>query len=74
MANGQLKRMDRWVRSGSAITVLDYKSGWNERSLPDYERQMREYMSLMRSIYPKPYTVRGFLLRVDGVAHEVSFE
>ncbi len=70
-ADGQVKRMDRWVRVGSSINVLDYKSGWNAASLIVYEQQLREYVTLMQSIYPE-YTVRGYLLRVDGVAHEVS--
>ncbi len=70
-ADGQIKRMDRWVRSGSRIAVLDYKSGWDALSLPDYERQMREYVDIMRAIYPD-CTVEGYLLRVDGLAHEVN--
>ena len=69
-ADGQTKRMDRWVRAGSAISVLDYKSGWDERSLIVYEQQLREYVTLMQGIYPE-CAVSGYLLRVDGVAHEV---
>lgn len=69
-ADGQTKRMDRWVRAGSAISVLDYKSGWDDVSLMAYEQQLREYVTLMQGIYPE-CAVSGYLLRVDGVAHEV---
>lgn len=69
-ADGQTKRMDRWVRAGSVISVLDYKSGWDTVSLMAYEQQLREYVTLMQSIYPE-CAVSGYLLRVDGVAHEV---
>ncbi len=69
-ADGQIKRMDRWVRVGSTISVLDYKSGWDAVALMAYEQQLREYVTLMQDIYPE-CAVRGYLLRVDGVAHEV---
>ena len=69
-ADGQIKRMDRWVREGSTISVLDYKSGWDAVALMAYEQQLREYVTLMQDIYPE-CAVRGYLLRVDGVAHEV---
>ena len=69
-ADGQIKRVDRWVRRGSEISILDYKSGWDALSLLAYERQMRAYVSILREIYPA-CTVRAYLLRVDGVAHEV---
>ena len=69
-ADGQIKRMDRWVREGSTISVLDYKSGWDAVALMAYEQQLREYVTLMQDIYPE-CAVSGYLLRVDGVAHEV---
>ena len=69
-AQGRVKRIDRWVRHGSEIAVLDYKSGWSELDVPLYEAQLTSYMNVLRSIYPE-YNVRGYLLRVDGVALEV---
>ena len=68
---GQVKRMDRWVRHGQSITILDYKSAWSAENLVAYEAQVRGYMDLMRQIYPE-YSIYGVLLRVDGVVHRIE--
>ena len=68
---GQVKRMDRWVRCGQSITILDYKSAWSVENLAVYETQVREYMDLMKQIYPE-HSIRGVLLRVDGASHGVE--
>lgn len=70
-ADGQTKRIDRWVRKGTDISVLDYKSGWDDAVLVAYERQMREYVAILHSLYPER-AVRGYLLRVDGVMRTVN--
>ena len=70
-SEGKVKRIDRWVRHGACITVIDYKSAWADENLPAYEAQVREYLQLMRQVYPE-CTVQGLLLRVDGVAHIVT--
>ena len=68
---GQVKRMDRWVRCGQSITILDYKSAWSVENLAVYETQVREYMDLMKQIYPE-HRIQGVLLRVDGALHGVE--
>ncbi|MBS1175542.1 MAG: addA [Burkholderiaceae bacterium] len=70
-AQGQVKRMDRWVRHGQSITILDYKSAWSVENLAVYETQVREYMDLMKQVYPE-HSICGVLLRVDGVAHRIE--
>lgn len=70
-ARGQVKRMDRWVRCGQSITILDYKSAWSVENLAVYETQVREYMDLMKQIYPE-HRIQGVLLRVDGASHGVE--
>lgn len=70
-AQGQVKRIDRWVRHADCITVIDYKSAWSNENLPMYETQLRGYMDLMRQVYPE-HSIRGVLLRVDGVVHRIE--
>ena len=70
-AQGQVKRMDRWVRHGQEITILDYKSAWSAENLAMYETQVREYMDLMKQIYPE-HSIRGVLIRVDGAVHHIK--
>ena len=70
-AQGLVKRMDRWVRHGQSITILDYKSAWSTENLVAYETQVRGYMDLMKQIYPE-HSIRGVLLRVDGVVHRIE--
>ena len=70
-AQGQVKRIDRWVRHGQSITILDYKSAWSAENLVAYEMQVRGYMDLMRQIYPE-HSIHGVLLRVDGVVHRIE--
>ncbi len=58
---GALHRIDRLVVDVDMATVLDYKTG-DEKA--EYDEQVREYMEIIRSMYPGK-TVRGFLLYVD---------
>ncbi len=64
-AQGRLKRIDRWVRQGEQITVIDYKSAWNEDNLPEYQAQVREYINLLAQVYPQ-CRISGVLLRAEG--------
>lgn len=70
-ADGQVKRIDRWVRRGRHITVIDYKTGWTEHTLPAYEAQLRDYMTLMQSLCPE-HTIDAVLLRADGARHVIQ--
>ncbi|TDR29092.1 UvrD-helicase domain-containing protein [Hydromonas duriensis] len=69
-AKGMLKRIDRWVRKADKLTVMDFKSDWTEANLPEYEAQLREYMSLMAQLYPT-HKIEGVLLAPTGKQHEL---
>ena len=71
-AQGQVKRIDRWVRHVDCITIIDYKSAWSDENLPMYETQVRGYMDLMKQIYPE-HSIQGILLRVDGAVHRIEW-
>ncbi len=50
-------RPDRVVMNGSDITVIDYKFGHPSR---DYDDQVKDYMNLLRQMYPK-HNVQGYI-------------
>ena len=64
-ATGTVKRVDRWVRRGGDITVIDYKSDWREEDLPLYREQVQSYQTLLSQMYPQ-HDVSGVLIRADG--------
>ncbi|GHA77537.1 hypothetical protein GCM10009007_18050 [Formosimonas limnophila] len=64
-ATGTVKRIDRWVRRGIDITVIDYKSDWREEDLPLYREQVQSYQTLLSQMYPQ-HDVSGVLIRADG--------
>ncbi|AXF85816.1 ATP-dependent helicase/nuclease subunit A [Ephemeroptericola cinctiostellae] len=70
-ANGQVKRIDRWVRHGDRLTVMDYKSDWEADHMAEYERQLYEYMGLLAQLYPETQ-VSGLLLDASGREHVVA--
>ena len=55
-------RPDRVVMNGSDITVIDYKFGHPSRH---YYDQVKEYMNLMKQMYPK-HNVQGYIWYVMG--------
>ncbi len=58
----QVLRPDRVVMNGSDITVIDYKFGHPNRH---YYDQVKEYMNLMKQMYPK-HNVQGYIWYVMG--------
>ncbi|MBF8247330.1 MAG: DNA helicase [Bacteroidetes bacterium] len=60
-ANGKLYRMDRVIRVGDMVTVVDYKTGGENDAYAD---QVREYVRVLQGVYPTHH-VRGFLAYVD---------
>ena len=58
----QVLRPDRVVMTADSITVIDYKFGHPSRH---YYDQVREYMGLMRQMYPK-HNVQGYIWYVMG--------
>jgi ATP-dependent exoDNAse (exonuclease V) beta subunit len=65
---GGLHRVDRMIADQDDVTILDYKTGDEQET---YNEQVREYMDVVRGIYPGK-RVQGFLLYVDlNVIREV---
>ncbi len=65
---GGLHRVDRLIADQDDVTILDYKTGDVQET---YNEQVREYMEIVRGIYPEK-RVQGFLLYVDlNVIREV---
>ncbi|MGL4767135.1 MAG: UvrD-helicase domain-containing protein [Formosimonas sp.] len=64
-SRGQVRRIDRWVRTGRELSVLDYKLDWQEDDLAGYTQQVSEYVSLLRGLFAD-CTVKGFLLGSRG--------
>ena len=60
---GVLYRADRIVIDPSAVTVIDFKTGGDE-SENEYVAQVKNYMGMLKEIYPAK-DVRGNLLYVD---------
>jgi ATP-dependent helicase/nuclease subunit A len=62
---GRLFRMDRVIIDPGGITVIDYKTGRNRKTLEKYRAQMRNYMKILGEVYPgKP--VSGIIAFVDS--------
>ena len=51
------QRPDRIVMNANTITVVDYKFGDEARG---YKKQVREYMNLLKQMYPS-HKVKGYL-------------
>ncbi|MBF0216599.1 MAG: UvrD-helicase domain-containing protein [Candidatus Omnitrophica bacterium] len=62
--NAMTKRMDRVIVTDKKAIVVDYKN-----SKGDYAAQVKEYMSLLKDIYPGR-VVEGYLLYLD--THELE--
>jgi len=60
---GRLFRMDRLIIDEDRVTVIDYKTG-KEKRAEEYETQMKNYMKILREIYPER-TVQGLIAYVD---------
>ena len=69
-AGGNVYRMDRVVLDADAVTIIDFKTGFvsekekRERRDAEDRQQMRDYMKIIKEIYPGK-RVRGILARID---------
>ena len=69
-AGGNVYRMDRVVLDADAVTIIDFKTGFvsekekRERRDAEDRQQMREYIKIIKEIYPGK-RVRGILARID---------
>ena len=61
---GNLFRMDRVVLDGGKVTVIDFKTGHDMAAEEKYAAQVRSYMRILGSIYPKR-RVEGIIAHVD---------
>jgi ATP-dependent helicase/nuclease subunit A len=62
-ANGRLFRADRIILDGENATVIDFKTGGDERE-EEYVQQLKDYMELVAETY-RARMVRGVLAYVD---------
>ncbi len=62
-AEGRLYRMDRTVVDRESVTVIDFKTGSDEHHA-DYEEQVKNYMRLMKDVYPGR-NISGALFYID---------
>lgn len=65
--DGRLGRIDRWVDTGDAVWVLDYKSGKPPAAglLEEYREQIRRYREVLAGIFPGR-RIEGMLIFSDG--------
>ncbi len=76
-AGGNVYRMDRVVLDADAITIIDFKTGFvsekerRERRDAEDRQQMRDYMKIIKEIYPGK-RVRGILVRIDEKRAEAA--
>jgi ATP-dependent exoDNAse (exonuclease V) beta subunit len=62
-SDGRLYRMDRVIIDDDVVTIVDFKTGNDEKN-GEYQEQVRNYMQMMRELYPDK-SIRGALLYVD---------
>ncbi len=64
---GDGKRIDRLIVREKEIWIVDYKSSQGPKL--DHEKQIKEYVQIIKDIYPKR-EVRGFLVYLDRMIKE----
>lgn len=62
-SDGRLYRMDRVVVDEHEVTVIDFKTGKDEKN-DEYQEQVKNYMAMLKDIYPQK-AMKGVLLYVD---------
>jgi ATP-dependent exoDNAse (exonuclease V) beta subunit len=61
---GSLFRMDRVVMDEDQIVVIDYKTGIEKRAEKEYVSQLKNYIRILKEIYPDK-NVEGMIAYVD---------
>ncbi len=64
---GDTKRIDRLIIKQKEIIVADYKSARADNDV--YHGQIREYMGIIKEIYPE-FIIRGVLIYLDDFSRE----
>ncbi|MBW7887089.1 MAG: UvrD-helicase domain-containing protein [Bacteroidetes bacterium] len=62
-SGGRLYRMDRVIIESDRITVVDFKTGTDEKG-EEYNEQVHNYMEMLSQLFPAK-TINGALLYVD---------
>ncbi|OGP63055.1 MAG: hypothetical protein A2170_11730 [Deltaproteobacteria bacterium RBG_13_53_10] len=62
--DGRLFRMDRLIMDRDKVTVVDYKTGKDRGAEKGYEAQLRNYMKILRGVYPER-RVEGVIAYID---------
>jgi len=62
--SGELCRMDRVVMDTNSVTVIDYKTGRDNKETNKHAEQMQKYMEILKEIYPDK-AVKGLLIYTD---------
>jgi ATP-dependent helicase/nuclease subunit A len=69
---GNLFRMDRVIRGGDEVTVIDFKTGGDTANEEKYDAQMKTYMKILAGVYPGE-KIEGIISYVDkGEIRRVS--
>jgi len=64
---GDLKRIDRLIVAKGQVTIVDYKNTADR--LPEHREQIKEYMEIVKGIYPKA-KLKGFILYLNDFCLE----
>ena len=64
---GDLNRIDRLIVKEKEAWAVDYKS--SRENQEEYERQVKEYMEIIKGIYPK-LEVKGYIIYIDEMIGE----
>ncbi len=65
--SGHTKRIDRLIIKQKEVLIIDYKSAKDDTVL--YQGQVREYMEIIKEIYPDSI-IRGVLIYLDDLSQE----
>lgn len=69
-SRGNTKRIDRLIIKQKEILVIDYKSSKDDTAF--YQEQVREYMDIIKEIYPD-FIIIGVLIYLDDLGQEEVF-
>ena len=64
---GETKRLDRLIIRDKEVWIVDYKT--REEEELDYAKQVNEYKSIIRELYPS-HEVKGYLLYLEELKVE----
>lgn len=63
-STGKLFRLDRLIIDEKQITILDFKSGPEDKNELEYRAQVNHYLGLVSALYPNK-SVEGYIGYID---------